>query len=263
MSSGYALDGRWALVTGASRGIGRATAVHLARQGANVIVHYHKRKENAEATARLVEEEGGRARVLGADLERLEEIERLFETVSSETGHLDILVANAAATAFKQIEDVRAHHLERSFNLILRSLVRMVQLAVPLMEGREGRVITVSGHGTPFTLPKYVVLGSVKGAVEAFTRYAAYEFAPKGITCNCVSPGVIDTDSARYYMGDAYGAFMDRVSAATPVGRMGTPEDVAALVGFLASSESRFVTGQVIRVDGGISLTSAPFLEEA
>lgn len=257
----FSLEGRVALVTGSSRGIGRATAIHLAEGGADIFVHYNKNLDLAETTAQTIRGLGRKAFVVGADLESPQAVDAMMDEVQEQTGSLDILVANAAATAFKKTQDIRPHHLDRTYNLVVKALVQMVQRAVPLMEGRDGRIITLSGHGTPFTLPNYAALGSAKAAVEAFTRYFAFELAPKGITANCVSPGVIDTDSARFYMGEeAYRHFGEEVARATPIGRMGTPEDVAAVVSFLASKESRFLTGQTLRVDGGISLTSAPFL---
>lgn len=254
-----ALDGRVALVTGSSRGIGRAIAWALADAGADVIVHYHKQQAMADETAQGVEARGRRALIVQANLESPDEIDRLARTIADTPGHLDILVANAAATAFKPSLDVKPHHFERTFNLIVRSLVLLVQHAVPLMDGRSGRIITVSGHGTDFTLPNYAALGSAKGAVETWTRYLAYELGPRGITANCLSPGVIDTDSARYYLGPEFSTLNQRVSAMTPLRRMGRPEDVAGAAVWLASAHSGFVTGQVIRVDGGLSLASGAF----
>jgi enoyl-[acyl-carrier protein] reductase III len=253
------LDGRIALVTGSSRGIGRAIAWALADAGADVVVHYHKREDDAAATAAGVTARGRRAATVQADLEDPEAIAALFQVVRSAFGGLDIFVANAAATAFRAVLDVKPHHLERTHNLIVRSLVLSVQQAVPLMAGRPGRIITVSGHGTPFTLPAYGTLGAAKAAVEAWTRYFAYELGPRGITANCLSPGVIATDSARFYLGDRYQALEAAVRRDTPLGRIGAPDDVAGAAVWLASDWARFVTGQVIRVDGGLSLTSGPF----
>lgn len=254
-----ALEGRVALVTGSSRAIGRAMAWALADAGADVIVHYHKQQAMAEETAREVEARGRRALVVQANLESPDEIGHLAQTLGDAPGHLDILVANAAATAFKPSLDLKPHHFERTFNLIVRSLVLLVQHAVPLMAGRSGRIITVSGHGTDFTLPNYAALGSAKGAVETWTRYLAYELGPQGITANCLSPGVIDTDSARYYLGPEFSVLNQKVSSMTPLRRMGRPDDVAGAAVWLASDSAAFVTGQVIRVDGGLSLVSGSF----
>lgn len=246
------------LITGSSRGIGQAMAWAMADAGADVAVHYNKNAEGAEATAAGVRERGRQSVVLQANLEEPADITRLFDELVGEWPRLDVLVANAAATAFKATLDMRPHHFERTYNLIVRSLMLMVQEAVPRMTD-GGRIITVSGHGTPYTLPNYAGLGSAKAAVEAWTRYLAYELGPKGITANCLSPGVIATDSARYYLAQTFEPLDREVSRQTPLGRMGVPEDVALAAVFLASPLSRFVTGQILRVDGGLSLSSGPF----
>ncbi len=256
------LTGKIALVTGSSRGIGQASAELFAREGATVIVHYRKSEAAAADVVSRIHQQGGSAFALGADLEDEHAIDALFDTIQERLGGLDILMANAAATAFKSILELKPHHIARTFDVVYGSLVHMAQRAVPLMvrEGRgPGRIITVSGHGTPFTLPGYATIGSAKGAIETLTRYLAYELGSRQITCNAIAPGVIATDSARYYMGDRYDAFDREVTAQTPLGRIGAPDDVARVALFLASSLSDFVTGQVIRVDGGLTLSSGPF----
>jgi enoyl-[acyl-carrier protein] reductase III len=137
--------------------------------------------------------------------------------------------------------------------------VLCVQRAVPLMKDRDGAIVTIGGQGTVECLPNYALLAAAKGAMETWTRYLAYELAPLGITANCVSPGVIATDSARFYGGDRFAEFERLVSSFTPRGRMGTPEEVAAVVAFLCSPAARYVMGQTIAVDGGLGLVSAPF----
>ncbi|MHB1610872.1 MAG: SDR family oxidoreductase [Sulfobacillus sp.] len=254
------LQEKIALVTGSSRGIGRATAELFASQGATLVVHYHKSEHQAKDVVSRIRQSGGKAISIGANLEEPDAIDALFDRIQSELGGLDILMANAAATAFKSIMDLKPHHVNRTFNLVFSGLIHAVQRAAPLMEARgSGRIITVSGHGTPFTLPGYAAIGSAKGAVETLTRYLAYELGPKGITCNSIAPGVIATDSARYYMGERYDRFDREVRLQTPLGRIGQPEDVARVALFLASPLSDFVTGQVLRVDGGLTLSSGPF----
>ena len=254
-----AFSGKIALVTGASRGIGRAIAKTLAGGGADVVVHYNRNRDLAEEVAREIDSQGRQAVALQADFEKPEDITRLFDQVSERFHALDFFIANHAATAFKATLDVKPHHVQRTFDLIVRSLVLSVQHAVPLMGGRDGAIVTIGGQGTVECLPHYAILASAKGALETWTRYLAYELAGRGITANCVSPGVIATDSARFYGGDRYAEFDQLVSTYTPRGRMGTPDEVAAVVAFLCTSGARFILGQTIVVDGGLGLISAPF----
>lgn len=248
-----------ALVTGASRGIGRATALTLAGGGASVVVHYHRNEAMAEEVARTIRDQGRRATAIGANLEHPDDITRLFDQIAEQSGALDIFVANHAATAFKPTLEVKPHHLQRTFDLIVRSLVLCVQRAVPLMNGRDGAIVTLGGQGTVECLPNYALLAAAKGAMETWTRYLAYELSPKGITANCVSPGIIATDSAKFYAGERFAEFDGLVSSYTPRGRMGTPEEVASVIAFLCSPGARYVQGQTIVVDGGLGLISAPF----
>ncbi|MCY0877673.1 MAG: SDR family oxidoreductase [Firmicutes bacterium] len=252
---------RKALVTGSSRGIGRAIAIALAREGADVAVHYRRQRAEAEAVQREIEALGRQALILEAELESREAVEEMFDAVGDAWGRLDIFVANAAASAFKPILELKPHHLERTYRLLVENFVFSVQKAVPLMEGRPGRILTVSGHGVHFTLPRYGNIAAAKGAVETLTRYLAQELGPRQITVNAIAPGVIATDSEAFYMGEKLAAFNAACERATPLGRVGRPEDVADVAVFLASDWSRFITGQVIVVDGGLTLTSGPFAE--
>lgn len=254
-----ALEGKVALVTGAGRGIGRATALLFADAGADVVVHYNRSHDAAEEVAAAIASRGRRAAAVAADLEKPEDITRLFDEVTERFNVLDAFVANHAATAFKSTLDARPHHLQRTFDLIVRSLALCVQRAVPMMADRAGAIVTVGGQGTVECLPNYAILASAKSAMETWTRYLAYELAGRGITANCVSPGVIATDSARFYGGDRYAEFDRLVSQNTPVGRMGAPEDVAAAIVFLCSPAARFITGQTLVIDGGLGLVAAPF----
>ncbi len=254
-----AFTGKVALVTGASRGIGRAIARTLAAGGADLVVHYNRNQALAEEVAGEIAAQGRRAVAVGADLEKPEDITRLFDRLAEQFGVLDFFIANHAATAFKPTLEVKPHHIQRTFDLIVRSLVLCVQRAVPLMKDREGAIVTIGGQGTVECLPNYAILASAKGALETWTRYLAYELAGRGITTNCVSPGVIATDSARFYGGDRYAEFDRLVSTYTPRGRLGTPEEVASVVAFLCTPGARFILGQTIVVDGGLGLIAAPF----
>ncbi|WP_067621382.1 SDR family oxidoreductase [Alicyclobacillus acidiphilus] len=253
------LEGKKAFVTGSSRGIGRAIAIAMAKQGADVVIHYRREPDEAEATAAVVRQLGREAIVVKAELESQEELNAAFDVIEQTWGRLDAFVANAAASAFKPIEALKDYHLDRTYKVVLHSFVFAAQRCLPLMEGRGGRIIAMSSMGSTFTLPRYSTLGSAKAAMEAMTRYLAAEFGPKGITVNAINPGVVDTESARFYGGDNYDDYCRDVIAHTPLGRLATPEDVADTAVFLASDLSRFLTGQVIRVDGGLTLSTGGF----
>jgi enoyl-[acyl-carrier protein] reductase III len=244
------------LITGSSRGIGRATALAFAREGADVVIHYRRDESAAFETAEEVRKLGVQALVCRAELESPEEIDAMFDTVEKEWGALDVFMANAAATAFKPIMETKAHHIGRTYEVVINSVLHAVQRAVPLMEGRNGRIITVSSLGSRFTLPRYANIGSAKAALESLTRYMAAEFGPNGITCNTISPGVVETDSVRFYAKDEFETFKANVISRTPIKRLTQPEDVAGLALFLASDAASFITGQVIGVDGGLTLIS-------
>jgi len=255
------LANKTALVTGSSRGIGRASALAFAREGANVVIHYRRQKDEAEQVVSEITRLGRKALLVEAELEDADQVRAMFRDIKEAFGGLDIFMANAAASAFKPMMELKPHHLERTYRLLVQHFVLSVQEAVPLMEGRDGRIITVSGHGAHFTLPRYGNIGSAKAALESLTRYWAYELGPRGITVNAISPGVVETESEKFYMGEQRAAFHQALERATPLRRVGTPEDIADVAVFLASPWARFVTGQVIGVDGGLTLTSGPFQE--
>jgi len=250
-------QGKVALITGASRGIGRATAVALAERGADVVVHYRRREDRALEVVAAITALHRRAEAVQADLERPEEVSALFRAVKERFGYLDIFVANAAATAFRPIEALKAHHLLRTYQLNVFSFVQAAQEAMRLMRGRRGRIVMVSGFPTQRYLPDYALLASAKAALEALTRYLAVEAAPLGITVNAVSPGPADTESLEVYAeGDLQG-FTQAMVASTPKGRMGTPEDIAKVIAFLCSDDAEWIVGQTVVVDGGLTLMGA------
>lgn len=183
----------------------------------------------------------------------------MFDRIKSAWGALDVFVANAAATAFKPLSELKDYHVERTYRVIVTSVLRSAQRCRELMEGRGGRIITISSLGGEFTLPRYASIGSSKAALNSLTRYIAAEFGPENITCNSISPGVVDTDSAEFYAGDHYRAFQEDVIRKTPLGRLAQSGDIADAVVFLASEASRFITGQIIRVDGGLTLAGNGF----
>jgi enoyl-[acyl-carrier protein] reductase III len=254
------LAGRVAVVTGGSRGIGRGIALHLARDGADCVITYRKNDAAAAETVSALEALGGRARAERLDLAEPSLVGPAFERIAAAFGRVDVLVANAAATAFRPALEQKPHNVRRTFAISVDSLVAMVQAAVPLMQGRPGRIVLISGIDSFQAMGGHSVLGAAKAAAESLVRGLALELGPLGITVNAVTPGFVKTDSSTYYVSQGLGLDYERATerllAATPVRRHGTPEDVAALVGYLVSESASFLTGQCIVIDGGLTITS-------
>lgn len=253
------LTGRVAVVTGGSRGMGRALALALARAGADCAITY---RANAAAAHDAVDEikrlgRGGLAVPL--DLRDPEAVPPTIERIGAVFGRLDIVVANAAATAFRPMVEQKPHNVEQTLAITVRSFIAAVQAAVPLMRG-GGRIVAISGIDSHQAMRGHGVLGAAKAAMESLVRALALELGPQGITVNGVSPGVVDTDSSRLYIERALGVRYEdavaRLVTATPVRRLGTVDDMANLVVFLASEAAGFITGQTIVIDGGLSIVS-------
>lgn len=249
-----------ALITGASRGIGRATALLLAERGADIAVHYKRGEAAAKEVVEQVLALGRRGASVQADVEQPEEIRRMFREVAERFGALDIFVANAASTAFRSMLDLKNHHLARTYQISVFSFVQAAQEAVKLMAGRGGKIVTVSSFPTLRYLPNYAALGSAKAALETLTRYLAVELAPLGITVNGVSPGLVETDSSRIYAGGDFESFERQIIESTPKGRIGTPDDIARVIAFLCSEDAEWIVGQTIMVDGGMTIPS-PYIQ--
>lgn len=254
------LAGRVAVVTGGSRGIGRGIALHLAREGADCVITYRRNAEAARETVAALEATGRRAMALPLELAEPEQVGPAFERVGAAFGRVDVLVANAAAAAFRPVLEQKPHNVRRTFAITVDAFVAMTQAAVPLMAGRPGRIVLISGIDSFQAMDGHGVLGAAKAAAEGLVRGLALELGPLGLTVNAVTPGFIRTDSSTYYvtqgLGLDYARATERLRAATPVRRHGTIEDVAALVGYLVSDAASFVTGQCIVIDGGLTITS-------
>jgi enoyl-[acyl-carrier protein] reductase III len=245
---------RVAVVTGASRGIGRATTLGFAARGWDVVVNY---KRDAQAADEVVDEVaalGGRAFAVQADIGDPADVSRLFATVGERTGRVDAFVANAAATSFKPILSLGVHNIERTLAIAVTGTILSVQCAVPLMRPGSSMVF-VSGIDSRRYCPGHGLLGMAKSALETLAMYLSAELADRGIRVNAVNPGVIDTDSARTYTGDTWPRYASNAVKRTPVGRVGTPEDVADAITFLCSEQAAFVVGQTLLVDGGLLST--------
>lgn len=251
-----------ALITGGTRGIGRALALTLAREGATLIVNYKKNEDTARATVAELEALGAKATAVKADLEDPAQIDALFDAVKAEYGRLDFYVSNAAASSFKRVLDLKAHHLDRSYALNVRAFVLGAIRAVPLMD-KGGRIAVLSSYGSIRAYPTYANLGSAKAAIEAWVRYMAIEFAPYGINVNAVNGGIIETESSAFFYNVPGMPSMDGVLEKVPKARQGTAQEVADVVAFLLAPDSEYVTGQTIVVDGGLSVTAPPYYADA
>jgi 3-oxoacyl-[acyl-carrier protein] reductase len=244
------LNGKVALVTGGSRGIGAAIAKALADDGADVAISYAASADKADAVVKELRKKGVRAEAFRADQANTKEVEGLVETVVKRFGRLDILVNNAGVFASGPVHD-RANNLaelERLFAINVGGVATAVRTAAPLMPD-GGRIISigsVAGDTSPW--PGVADYSATKGAVAAYTRGWARDLGPRGITVNTVQPGPIDTD-----MAPQDGEVADGLKARTVFGRYGKPEEVAAAVAFLASPAAAYITGTTLNVDGGYS----------
>jgi enoyl-[acyl-carrier protein] reductase III len=254
------LKGKIALVTGSSRGIGRAIALKLAEEGADIIVNFLRHRQGAEETAREAEKLGVSAQIIKANLVEPEKIDAMFEAIASKWGRLDILVNNAASGVARSALELDTRGWEWTMDINARAFLLCAQGAVKLMEEHGGKIVSVSSLGSSFVLPDYVAIGVSKAALEALTRYLAIELAPKGICVNAVAASAIQTEAIKFFIKGQQGQAPSWQT--TPAGRMVTPEDVANLVAFLCSEEAFMIRGRTIIVDGGISLVPFSFTEK-
>jgi 3-oxoacyl-[acyl-carrier protein] reductase len=247
------LTGRTALVTGASRGIGRAIAERLAADGALVAVHYGSNETAARETVGAIEKAGGQAFAVRADLAETAELDALFAGLQNGLAGrpLDVLVNNAAVTDYTAtIEGATPEAFDRLFAVNVRAPLFVIQRALPLMPD-GGRIVNVSSGVTWFATPE-VVYGMSKGALNVLTRSLAQTHGPRGITVNTVSPGITETDMNGWLTESREAA--QQVAGITALGRHGQPADIADAVAFFTSDDGRWVTGQTLEVNGGLLL---------
>ena len=242
----FDFSGKIALVTGGSRGIGRAISLGFARSGASVIVNYREDRASAEETLSAIERAGGTARAVRANLVHPEEIRELFAGVPA----LDFLVHNAALGSFKPVLELRANQWDLSVGINARALVLLAQRAAPLLRDR-GAIVALSSLGSSRVVPAYGAIGASKAALESVVRSLAVEMGPR-VRVNAVSGGVVDTPSIRHHPG--WEELSARAKSQTPAGRLGTPEEIADVVLFLCSPAAEWIVGQTVVADGGLSL---------
>lgn len=251
-------DGRpVALVTGSSRGIGRASALLFAERGHDVVVHYRREGDAAESTAKEVRAAGADALVVQGDLSDADVPGRILTETAECFGRLDVLVANAAATAFKPLLDVGTKHLDLTMRTVVQSFLLLAQGAVPLMAGRPGAIVAVSGFDSIRVVANHGLLGAAKAALEQLVRYLAVELAPRDIAVNSVLPGMVSTDSARLWADTSHPGGWEAFTTERQPDTIISPEQIAEVIAFLCTPAGRCIRGHNLIVDAGITLPFA------
>ena len=251
------LTGKVALVTGSSRGIGKACALRLAEAGADVVVNYVMNRQAAMDLADSLLDLGRRVLVVKADVSEEDDVRSMINSVKEHFGRLDILVSSAATGGFRPLLAANKRNFQASYNTNVLALLYLVQAALPLMERPEGegrsKIIAISSHGSHMALPFYGLIGSSKAALESLVRHLTLEVGDRGVNVNVVKAGLVETDSTRQ-IPNADEIFLARRDRAMMGDRMLMPEDVADVVLFLASPLSDLVQGETLVVDGGAAV---------
>ncbi len=243
------LSSKTALVTGAAKGIGKGIALELAAQGCEVAINDFSDESGAKATASEIRALGRRAVVVLGNVGVAADVDRMFHEVLQQFPRLDILVNNAGVQTWKALLDLEEHEWDRTISTNLKGCYLCTQRAGRHMrEKLGGRIINIGSGCNKVAFPKLVDYTASRGGIEMFTKVSAVELGPYGITVNCVAPGAIETERTKTEAADFAGTW----AGLTPIGRVGTPADVANAVVFLAGESSGFITGQTIWVDGGL-----------
>lgn len=244
------LAGKVVVVTGASKGIGAAIAVQMAKAGAAVVVNYATSKEGAERVVGVIVDHGGEALAVQADVSQETDIRQLFAEAVKAFGRVDVLVNNAGIYEFAPLEGITADHFHRQFNLNVLGLLLTTQEAVKHMGPDGGSIINISSVVSTAALPGAAVYSATKASVDVITKSLAKELGPRKIRVNAINPGMVETEGV-HAVGISEGEFRAQVEAQTPLGRIGQPQDIAPAAVFLASAESAWTTGETLHISGG------------
>jgi 3-oxoacyl-[acyl-carrier protein] reductase len=243
------LNGKIAVVTGASRGIGRGIAQRLAKEGAQIVVHYKGNEDAARDTVQEIEDAGGTATAMQADIADITEIRRMFAEIEARFKTIDILVNNAGWAEFQLLDEVDEDNFDAIFDLNVRGLFFATQEAARIMNPR-GRVINISSGITRANSDSGSVYAGSKAAVEAFTRCWSADLGLRGITVNTVSPGMVATE---LLLSSIPRETLETFAQSSPFKRIGAPEDIADVVAFLCTEDARWITANNILANGGVS----------
>jgi len=244
------LTGKVAVVTGASKGIGAAIATHLAAEGASVVVNYASSKTGADKVVTQITSAGGKAIAVQGDVSKQADIDRLFAETTKAYGKVDILVNNAGIYEFAPLEQITAAHFHKQFDLNVLGLMLTTQEALKHFNPAGGSIINTSSVVSTLGVLGGVVYSATKAAVDAVTRTLAKELGARNIRVNSVNPGMVETEGT-HSAGIEGSEFQEKTKAATPLGRLGKPQDIAPAVVFLASADSSWITGETLYISGG------------
>ena len=245
------LEGKVAVVTGASKGIGASIAKHLAAEGAAVVVNYASSKEGADRVVEEIVSDGGKAIAVQANVAKQAEIEHLFAQTQQTFGNLDILVNNAGIYEFAPLEDITAEHFHKQFNLNVLGLILTSQEGIKHFGSAGGSIINISSIVSTLAPPNGAVYSATKAAVDAVTKSLAKELGSRHIRVNAINPGMVETEGT-HTGGIIDSELRQQTEAQTPLGRIGQPQDIATAAVFLASSDSTWITGETLHVTGGM-----------
>lgn len=240
-----------ALVTGSSRGLGKALAIALAEQGYDIVVNYARSKTAALDTVKEIEARGQKALLVRANVGDVDKLRGMFETIKEEFGRLDVFVSNAASGVLRPVMELEESHWDWTMNINAKAMLFGAQEAAKLMD-KGGKIVGISSLGSIRYLENYTTIGVSKAAVESITRYLAVELAPKGIAVNTVSGGAIDTEALTHFPNRE--ELLNDARVNTPAGRMVEIEDMVNTALFLISDKADMIRGQTIIVDGGRSV---------
>lgn len=250
-STGKKLAGKVAVVTGASKGIGAAIAKQLADEGAAVVVNYSSSKEGADRVVSEITAGGGKAVAVQANVAKQPDIVRLFSEAKTAFGRLDVLVNNAGVYEFAPLESVTRENFYKLFDLNVLGLILATQEAVKHFGPAGGSIVNISSVAATLAPPTTSVYSATKAAVDAVTRSLSKELGPRKIRVNSINPGMVETEGVRS-SGIAESDFRRQTEAATPLGRIGQPNDIAPAAVFLASADSGWMTGETLYISGGM-----------
>ncbi|WP_433748218.1 enoyl-[acyl-carrier-protein] reductase FabL [Falsibacillus pallidus] len=245
------MSNKVALVTGSSRGVGKAIALELAKEGYDLVINYARSKKAALETAEEIEKLGRKAFVVRANVGDVEKIRVMFEAIKEEYGRLDVFISNAASGVLRPVMELEESHWDWTMNINSKALLFCAQEAAKLMD-KGGKIVSISSLGSIRYLENYTTVGVSKAAVEALTRYLSVELSKLDIVVNAVSGGAIDTEALKHFPNREQ--LLEDARQNTPAGRMVEIEDIVKTVKFLVSDDAFMIRGQTIIVDGGRSL---------